>query len=322
MPATKTFTAQLAAVALVAEALGPVPWRDADWERLPDVVEELLGEPAPAEQGGGGARRRRRAHRRRPRLPDVRGARGSAEAARGHGRARRGLVRGGLPPRPGDGRPRRHPAAGGERRRACRGGRGGAGRAAGAIGHAACCGWRTRPERACPTRAAYRSRSARCRRRSARSSSRWRSRCGAGIDPDEPPGLGKVTATRCTRPDDREGRPASAAPDAAERLDPANERPHDPQLLVQARSDAPAPPAAAHPDRPARAAAPAPPTPPAPRPPATLRSPRGSAPPRPSSARCRPACRREGAPRRRGSARAGRPAPTRGRRASRPRSRR
>lgn len=50
VPATKTFTAQLAAVALVAEALGPVPWRDADWERLPDMVEDLLGEPAPAER--------------------------------------------------------------------------------------------------------------------------------------------------------------------------------------------------------------------------------------------------------------------------------
>jgi glucosamine--fructose-6-phosphate aminotransferase (isomerizing) len=50
VPATKTFTAQLAAVALVAEALGPVPWFDADWERLPDVVEDLLGEPAPAER--------------------------------------------------------------------------------------------------------------------------------------------------------------------------------------------------------------------------------------------------------------------------------
>jgi glutamine---fructose-6-phosphate transaminase (isomerizing) len=50
VPATKTFTAQLAAVALVAEALGPVPWRDADWERLPDLVEDLLGDPAPAER--------------------------------------------------------------------------------------------------------------------------------------------------------------------------------------------------------------------------------------------------------------------------------
>jgi glutamine---fructose-6-phosphate transaminase (isomerizing) len=50
VPATKTFTAQLAAVALVGEALGPVPWGDADWERLPGVVEELLGDPGPAER--------------------------------------------------------------------------------------------------------------------------------------------------------------------------------------------------------------------------------------------------------------------------------
>jgi glutamine---fructose-6-phosphate transaminase (isomerizing) len=50
VPATKTFTAQLVAVALVGEALGPVPWSDGDWERLPSVVEELLGDPGPAEQ--------------------------------------------------------------------------------------------------------------------------------------------------------------------------------------------------------------------------------------------------------------------------------
>jgi glutamine---fructose-6-phosphate transaminase (isomerizing) len=49
VPATKTFTAQLAAVALVGEALGPVPWGDGDWERLPGMVEELLGDPGPAE---------------------------------------------------------------------------------------------------------------------------------------------------------------------------------------------------------------------------------------------------------------------------------
>jgi glutamine---fructose-6-phosphate transaminase (isomerizing) len=50
VPATKTFTAQLAAVALVAEALGPVPWAEDAWERLPGVVEELLADPAPAER--------------------------------------------------------------------------------------------------------------------------------------------------------------------------------------------------------------------------------------------------------------------------------
>jgi glutamine---fructose-6-phosphate transaminase (isomerizing) len=50
VPATKTFTAQLAAVALVGEALGPVPWSDGDWERLPGVIDDLLGDPGPAER--------------------------------------------------------------------------------------------------------------------------------------------------------------------------------------------------------------------------------------------------------------------------------
>jgi glutamine---fructose-6-phosphate transaminase (isomerizing) len=48
VPATKTFTAQLAAMALVAEALGSVPFGAADWERLPAIVEEVLADPAPA----------------------------------------------------------------------------------------------------------------------------------------------------------------------------------------------------------------------------------------------------------------------------------
>ena len=50
VPATKTFTAQLAAMALVAEALGPVPFGAADWERVPAMVEEVLGDSAPAER--------------------------------------------------------------------------------------------------------------------------------------------------------------------------------------------------------------------------------------------------------------------------------
>jgi glutamine---fructose-6-phosphate transaminase (isomerizing) len=50
VPATKTFTAQLAAVALLAEALGPVPWGDGDWRRLPGVVEEVLVDSGPAER--------------------------------------------------------------------------------------------------------------------------------------------------------------------------------------------------------------------------------------------------------------------------------
>jgi glucosamine--fructose-6-phosphate aminotransferase (isomerizing) len=50
VPATKTFTAQLAAMALMAEALGPVPFGAGDWARLPGVVNELLGDAPPAER--------------------------------------------------------------------------------------------------------------------------------------------------------------------------------------------------------------------------------------------------------------------------------
>ena len=50
VPATKTFTAQLAAMALAAEALGPVPFGAGDWDRLPGVVEELLADASPPER--------------------------------------------------------------------------------------------------------------------------------------------------------------------------------------------------------------------------------------------------------------------------------
>jgi glucosamine--fructose-6-phosphate aminotransferase (isomerizing) len=50
VPATKTFTAQLAAMALMAEALGPVPFGADDWDRLPGVASDLLGDAAPAER--------------------------------------------------------------------------------------------------------------------------------------------------------------------------------------------------------------------------------------------------------------------------------
>jgi len=48
IPATKTFTAQLAVFALLAEAMGPVPWSEADWETVPRSVETVLADPAPA----------------------------------------------------------------------------------------------------------------------------------------------------------------------------------------------------------------------------------------------------------------------------------
>jgi glutamine---fructose-6-phosphate transaminase (isomerizing) len=50
VPATKTFTAQLAAMALLAEALGPVAWGAGDWRRLPELLEEVLADPGPAER--------------------------------------------------------------------------------------------------------------------------------------------------------------------------------------------------------------------------------------------------------------------------------
>lgn len=49
VPATKTFTAQLAIFALLAEAMGPVPWSDADWATVPRSVEAALADPAPAD---------------------------------------------------------------------------------------------------------------------------------------------------------------------------------------------------------------------------------------------------------------------------------
>jgi glucosamine--fructose-6-phosphate aminotransferase (isomerizing) len=50
VPATKTFTATAAAFALAAEALATVPFDAGAWERLPGAVEEVLGDPAPAER--------------------------------------------------------------------------------------------------------------------------------------------------------------------------------------------------------------------------------------------------------------------------------
>jgi glutamine---fructose-6-phosphate transaminase (isomerizing) len=47
VPATKTFTAQLAAFALVAEALGPVGWDDGGWQRAIDAVATVLDDLEP-----------------------------------------------------------------------------------------------------------------------------------------------------------------------------------------------------------------------------------------------------------------------------------
>ena len=48
VPATKTFTAQLAAMALLAEGLGPAGANDADWAALPGAVTAVLEDPEPA----------------------------------------------------------------------------------------------------------------------------------------------------------------------------------------------------------------------------------------------------------------------------------
>jgi len=47
VPATKTFTAQVAAFAILAEALGEVPWKEEEWRRLPALVGEVLDDPQP-----------------------------------------------------------------------------------------------------------------------------------------------------------------------------------------------------------------------------------------------------------------------------------
>jgi glutamine---fructose-6-phosphate transaminase (isomerizing) len=54
VPATKTFTAQLAAVAFVAEALGPVFWGEDDWDRVPELVDGLLRDRDPAAAAAAG----------------------------------------------------------------------------------------------------------------------------------------------------------------------------------------------------------------------------------------------------------------------------
>lgn len=47
VPATKTFTAQVAAFAILAEALGHVPWTGHDWEALPGSIRRVLGDEEP-----------------------------------------------------------------------------------------------------------------------------------------------------------------------------------------------------------------------------------------------------------------------------------
>jgi glucosamine--fructose-6-phosphate aminotransferase (isomerizing) len=48
VPATKTFTAELAALATLAEAAGSAPWGDDDWDALPGAAGVVLTDDAPA----------------------------------------------------------------------------------------------------------------------------------------------------------------------------------------------------------------------------------------------------------------------------------
>lgn len=54
VPATKTFTAQVATFAVIAEALGAVPWGDADWAALPGAVGAVLADATAADRVAGG----------------------------------------------------------------------------------------------------------------------------------------------------------------------------------------------------------------------------------------------------------------------------
>lgn len=67
VPATKTFTAQVAAFGFVAEALGNPPWTAADWEEVPRAQAAVIDDPQPAVEAA----------------VVIAGARGSLHVARG-----------------------------------------------------------------------------------------------------------------------------------------------------------------------------------------------------------------------------------------------
>ena len=116
MPATKTFTAQLVAIALIAQALGPFPGATPNGSLLPAAVEEVLGDSEPAERAASSLGRPTSWWRSDAATSCASPSR-PHQAARGRPRARRGLVGGRLPARAGDRRGRRSQAAGGERGR-------------------------------------------------------------------------------------------------------------------------------------------------------------------------------------------------------------
>ncbi|MGH9184123.1 MAG: SIS domain-containing protein [Acidimicrobiales bacterium] len=53
VPATKTFTATVAVLAFLAEALGRVPWSGDQWKRVPEAVSEALADDAPPRHAAG-----------------------------------------------------------------------------------------------------------------------------------------------------------------------------------------------------------------------------------------------------------------------------
>jgi glutamine---fructose-6-phosphate transaminase (isomerizing) len=50
VPATKTFMAQLVAFAFLTEAMGRAPWDEHDWERIPEVIQQVLDDRGPAQR--------------------------------------------------------------------------------------------------------------------------------------------------------------------------------------------------------------------------------------------------------------------------------
>ena len=197
MPATKTFTAQLAAVALVAEALGPVPWSERRLgSRCPSVVEELLADPGPGRRAAaellgdadelvavGRGYLMCVALEAALKLREATGVRAEGWSAADFRHGPVTVARGDIPLLAVSAS---GPAAADVEELAGELERGGNHR---------CCAWPTARTRPCPTRAAWRSRSARCRPRCARSSWRWRSPCGAGSTRTSRPGCARSRST-------------------------------------------------------------------------------------------------------------------------------
>lgn len=54
VPATKTFTAQLLCMALIADAVGGVPWDTDDWDRVPHAVADVLDDTTAVDRAAAG----------------------------------------------------------------------------------------------------------------------------------------------------------------------------------------------------------------------------------------------------------------------------